>query len=296
MSQTTTRQEPLVVGAWQLLKATVTNFIADEAFSRGAAIAFYTVFAIAPLMVIVIAIAGLMFGRQGAQGAIVGQLASLLGRRGAQGLQALLDGAYKPTSGLVAASLGILTLFIAAGSVFGELQAALNRIWKVEPPPLSVPEIVRVRAISFGLVMAVGFLSLVLLLVSTGITAADQYLDRFFAGAQVLFAGLNFAASLGIMTLMFAAIYRVLPDRRIAWHDAMIGAVVTAALFSIGKSLIGVYLGSRFVTRVYGAAGGVVIILLWIYFAAQIFLFGAEFTRAYAERRGSRAADAEDRH
>jgi membrane protein len=204
-------------------------------------------------------------------------------------LQALLSGAYKPTSGVVAAALGAVTLFIAMGSVFGELQAALNRIWKAEPPSISVPEMVRARAISFGLVMAVGLLSLVLLLLSTAITAADQYLDRFFTGAALLFEGLNFIVSLAIMTGMFATIYRVLPNRRIAWRDVLIGAAVTALLFSIGKSLIGIYLGSRFVTRVYGAAGGIVIILLWIYFEAQIFLFGAEFTRVYAERRGSGA-------
>ncbi len=284
MSLMRARREPLMGAFWQLPKATVRNFVADESFSRGAAIAYYTVFAIAPLLVIVIAAAGLVFGRQSAQGAIVGELASMLGAQGAQGLQALLAGAYNPTSGVIAAVLGAVTLFVAAGSVFGELQAALNRIWKAEPPPISVPEIVRIRAISFGLVLAVGFLSLVSLLVSTAIAAADRYLNRFFVGADLLFEGLDFVASLAIMTLMFATIYRVLPDKRIAWRDVLIGAAATSLLFSSGKWLISVYLGSRFVTRVYGAAGGVVVILVWIYFAAQIFLFGAEFARTYAER------------
>ncbi|HUE19580.1 MAG TPA: YihY/virulence factor BrkB family protein [Stellaceae bacterium] len=282
--------------AWLLIKETGRHFMEDEALSRGAAIAYYTVFSIAPVLVIAIAMAGLAFGEQAAEGAIVDQLSDLIGIQGAQGLQAMIASASNPGSGILATVVGIGTLVVAATSVFGEMQSALNAIWKTEAPPHStLTRMVRARLAGLGLVVTVGFLLLVSLVVSTAIAALNNYLDEFFSGAHLLFQGLSFVISFGLIALLFAAIYKLLPDRHIAWSDVIIGAVATSLLFTIGKSLISLYLGSSSVTHAYGAAGGLVIVLLWIYYSAQIFLFGAEFTRVYAERHGTEKDKPSDR-
>jgi membrane protein len=282
--------------AWLLIKETGRHFMEDEALSRGAAIAYYTVFSIAPVLVIAIAMAGLAFGEQAAEGAIVDQLSDLIGTQGAQGLQAMIASASNPGSGILATVVGIGTLIVAATSVFGEMQSALNAIWKTEAPPHStLTRMVRARLAGLGLVVTVGFLLLVSLVVSTAIAALNNYLDEFFSGAHLLFQGLSFVISFGLIALLFAAIYKLLPDRHIAWSDVIIGAIATSLLFTIGKSLISLYLGSSSVTHAYGAAGGLVIVLLWIYYSAQIFLFGAEFTRVYAERYGTEKDKPSDR-
>ena len=275
--------------AWKLLKVTMVNFMSDKALSHGAAIAYYTVFAIAPLLVIVIAVAGLLFGERAAQGAIASQLSDLMGDAGARGIEALIRSASNRRAGLAATAVGFGTLILAASSVFIEMQSALNAIWKTKARHLSIRAFVRARAVSFGLVVTVGFLLLVSLAVSTALSALDKYLNHFFPGAHLFFQGVNFLISFVLISLLFAAVYKVLPDKPIAWGDVLIGAVTTSFLFTVGKSLIGLYIGSSAVTRAYGAAGGLIIVLLWVYYSAQIFLLGAEFTKAYAERHGSHA-------
>ncbi len=281
-----------MIWAWKLLKVTMVNFMSDKALSHGAAIAYYTVFAIAPILVIVIAVAGLLFGERAAQGAIASQLSDLMGDAGARGIEALIRSASNRRAGLAATAVGFGTLILAASSVFIEMQSALNAVWKTKARHPSIRAFVRARAISFGLVVTVGFLLLVSLAVSTAISALDKYLNHFFHGAHLIFQGVNFLISFVLISLLFAAVYKVLPDKRIAWGDVLIGAVTTSFLFTVGKLLIGLYIGSSAVTRAYGAAGGLIIVLLWVYYSAQIFLLGAEFTKAYAERRGSRAPGA----
>ncbi len=281
-----------MIMAWKLIKVTMVNFMSDKALSHGAAIAYYTVFAIAPLLVIVIAVAGMLFGERAAQGAISSQLSDLMGNMAAHGIEALIRSASNRRAGLAATAVGFGTLILAASSVFIEMQSALNAIWKTKTRHMSIRTFVRARAISFGLVVTVGFLLLVSLAVSTALSALDKYINHFFHGAHLIFQGANFLISFVLISLLFAAVYKVLPDRRIAWGDVLIGAVTTSFLFTVGKSLIGLYIGSSAVTRAYGAAGGLIIVLLWVYYSAQIFLLGAEFTKAYAERHGSHAPGA----
>ncbi|MBV9862900.1 MAG: YihY/virulence factor BrkB family protein [Alphaproteobacteria bacterium] len=275
--------------AWVLIKDTVSGFLADEALSRGAAIAYYTVFSVAPLLLIVIAIAGLAFGHEAAQKAIVGQLGGLMGQQTADTLQTMLQNASNKSAGTLATIIGVVTLLITASGAFGEIQSSLNAVWKAEPKT-GLSRLVRARIASLGLVMTLGFLMLASLAISAGLTALDTYLAGLFPAAHLLIAALNFAISLVLISVLFAAIYKILPDKDIEWRDVAVGAVVTALLFTIGKSLIGLYIGSSSTASSYGAAGALIVLLLWIYYTAQIFLMGAEFTRAYAERHGSMAA------
>ncbi len=271
---------------WRLLKDTVSAFIDDEALSRGAAIAFYTVTSLAPVLLIVIAIAGLVVGEDAARGAILGQLAGLMGQQAADVLQTALASASTTSSGVVATIIGVVTLVVTASGMFGEMQVALNRIWKAEPKSGTVSKLVRARAASLGLVAALGFLLVVSLAVSAAITALGSYLDAWLPFGKAILSIINSLVSLVLLTVLFAAIYKVLPDRSIAWRDVIVGAAVTALLFTIGKSLIGWYLGSSAVASSYGAAGGLIVLFLWVYYSTQVFLAGAEFTKIYATRRG----------
>jgi membrane protein len=273
---------------WKLLKDTVLSFIDDEALSRGAAIAFYTVTSIAPVLLIVIAIAGLAFGRDAAQNAITAQLSGLMGQQTAEVLQSAVASAAGKSSGIVATVVGIITLFVTASGVFGEMQSALNAIWKVQPTGTTVSRLIRARAASLGLVAALGFLLMVSLVVSAALTAFANQINSILPFGRLLLSGLNFVVSLTLISVLFAAIYKVLPDRHLEWHDVGVGAVVTAVLFTIGKALIGLYIGSSAVASSYGAAGALIILLLWVYYSAQIFLLGAEFTKVYANRHGSK--------
>ena len=279
---------------WGLLRTTVQNFLEDEALSRGAAIAFYTVTSLAPVLLIVIAIAELIFGQEAAQGAVLDQLTGLMGRQAAEVLQAALASASGKSSGILASVIGIGTLLATASGVFGEMQTALNRIWRAEPKSGTVSRLVRARAASIGLVAALGFLLAVSLVVSAGLTALGATLNAWLPFGEVLLSILNFLVSLILLAVLFAAIFKVLPDRAIAWRDVAVGALITALLFTIGKSLIGWYLGSSAVGSSYGAAGGLIVLLFWIYYSTQIFLVGAEFTKAYATQhgRGPSAANA----
>jgi membrane protein len=273
---------------WKLLKDTVLAFIEDEALSRGAAIAFYTVTSLAPVSLIIIAIAGLVFGRDAAQNAIVEQLSGLMGPQAAEVLQSAVASASGASSGIIATIVGTITLMITASGVFGELQSTLNAIWKAESTGLtSVSRLVRARAVSLGLVAALGFLLMLSLVVSAALTAFGNYLNSVLPFGELLLPAMHFVVSLLLISVLFAAIYKVLPDRHLEWRDVVVGGVVTAILFNIGKSLIGWYIGSSAVASSYGAAGALIVLLLWVYYSSQIFLLGAEFTKIYANRHGS---------
>ena len=276
--------------AWKMLKDTVLAFIDDEALSRGAAIAFYTVTSIAPVLLIVIAIAGVAFGRDAAQNAITEQLSGLMGQQTADVLQTAVASAANKSSGVVATIIGIITLMVTASGVFGEMQTALNVIWKAKPKGTTVSRLIRARAASLGLVAALGFLLMVSLVVSTMLTAFGNYLDSVLPFGKVILNVLNVVVSLVLISSLFAAIYKVLPDRDLKWGDMVVGAIVTAVLFTIGKSLISWYIGSSAVASSFGAAGALIVLLLWVYYSAQIFLLGAEFTKVYANTHGSKQA------
>lgn len=277
---------------WKLLKNTVVSFFEDEALSRGAAIAFYTVTSLAPVLLIIIAIAGLAFGQDAAQNAITAQFTGLMGKQTADVLQSAIVSAGGKSSGIVATVIGLVTLLATASGVFGEMQSALNKIWKVEPKTTTVSRLVRARAASLGLVAALGFLLTVSLVVSAGLTAFGTYLNAILPFGSFILAVLNFVVSLVLMAALFGAIYKVLPDKQIAWRDVIVGAIVTALLFTVGKTLIGLYLGSSAIASSFGAAGGLIVVLFWVYYSTQIFLLGAEFTKVYAERNGSSSAPA----
>ncbi|MGB8894264.1 MAG: YihY/virulence factor BrkB family protein [Pseudolabrys sp.] len=273
--------------ARKMLVDTTLSFIDDEALSRGAAIAFYAITSLAPVVLIVIAVAGLVFGQEAAQNAISGQFSALMGKQAADLLQSVIASASAKSSGVVATVIGTVTLIATASGVFGEMQAALNTIWKTRSKEAILSRLVRARIASLGLVAALGFLLIVSLAVSAGLTAFANHLDMLPVGALIL-SGLNFAISLLLFAVLFGAIYKVLPDRTLQWKDVIVGALMTSVLFNIGKTFIGWYIGSSAVASSYGAAGGLIVLLLWVYYSAQIFLFGAEFTKIYANAHGSR--------
>jgi membrane protein len=281
----------VIFEAWKLLKETILSFINDEALSRGAAIAFYTVTSIAPVLLIVIAIAGLAFGRDAAQNAIITQLGGLMGEQTAAVLQSAVASAAGKSSGILATVIGIITLIVTASGVFGEMQSALNVIWKAKPRGTTVSRLIRARATSLGLVAALGFLLAVSLAVSAVLTAFGGYLNSVLPFGKLILTALNVVISLALLSILFAAIYKVLPDRALQWRDVLLGSIITAVLFTIGKTLIGWYIGSSAIASSYGAAGGLIVLLLWIYYSAQTFLFGAEITKSYANLHGSKKRD-----
>ena len=276
----------------KLVKETVSAWIDDYAPSMGAALAYYTMFSIAPLLIIVIAVAGFVFGEEAVRGEIAVQLGNLLGAQGAEAVQGLIASASAPKSGLIATVASALVLLVGATSVFGELQSSLDRIWEVPTAPKasSIWKLLRTRLLSFGLVLGIGFLLLVSLVFSAGLAALGTWSAGVLSDWAWLMQLLNLLASLAIETGLFAMIYKIMPRARIAWHDVWIGAAVTAVLFEIGKFLIGLYLGKSGVTSGFGAAGSLVVLLVWVYYSAQIFLLGAEFTWLYAHQHGSQAA------
>lgn len=274
---------------WAMLQETVAGYIEDEALSRGAAIAYYTIFSIAPVLVICIAIAGLVFGQEAAQGAMVGQLRGIMGDQAAEAVQAMIASAGNKSSGIWATVIGLVTLLITATGVFGEMQASLNLIWKAQTPT-GVSGMLKARAASLGLVATLGFLLLVSLVVSAALTALGSTMNRIVPGVETMLHVVNFVISFLMVSALFAAIYKILPDRQLRWKDVAVGAVATAFLFTVGKTLIGLYIGSSSVASSYGAAGALVIVLLWIYYSSQIFLLGAEFTKVWASHHGSAEA------
>ncbi|HKG32338.1 MAG TPA: YihY/virulence factor BrkB family protein [Gemmatimonadales bacterium] len=278
-----------------ILRRSVAGWWNDNVPRLGASLAYYTLFALAPILVVAIAIGGLVFGPEAVRGEIVGQIQGLIGREGAEAVQAMLEGASQPGSSIAATVAGIITFFLGATGAFLELQTALNAIWHVEPKSDGSywRVLVMQRVISFGLVVALGFLLLTSLLVSAALAAIHRYMGNAFPGVVVLWEALNVIVSLTVITLLFALIYKVLPDVKLSWRDVWIGALVTAGLFSIGRLVIGLYLGTASIASTYGAAGSVVVILVWVYYSAQIILLGAEFTRAYVDEFGGRPATEE---
>ncbi len=282
---------------WDLIRKSVMAWLDDYAPSMGAALAYYTLFSLAPLLIIAIAVAGLVFGQDAARGEIVAQIQGLIGREGAIAVQGLLKSANAPAQDILATAISIVTLVIGATTVFAELQSDLDRIWRV-PVPARVNGIwsfVRSRLLSFGLVLGLGFLLLVSLVVSAAIAAFGKWSYGFFEGREAYLHTLNFGISFAITTALFALIFRLMPRASIAWRDVWVGAGVTSLLFEIGKLLIGLYLGTTSVASGFGAAGSLVVLLLWVYFSAQVFLLGAEFTWVYAHEYGSKRAQAEDK-
>lgn len=275
--------------AWDLLRESVLGFVNDNALSHGAAMAFYATTSLAPILLIVVAIAGLAFGHEAAQLALSAQISGLMGPESASLLQTALESASGKSSGTWAAVVGIFTLLLTASGVFGEMQQSLNTIWKVEPRGSSLSRLVRARAASLGLVAALGFMLLVSLVASAAISALGNVINAHLPFGTIVLSVINAVVSFVLISAMFAAIYKILPDRSLEWRDVGIGAVVTAALFTFGKSLIGWYIGSSAIASSYGAAGGLLVILLWVYYSSEIFLLGAEFTRAYSVRHGSRS-------
>ncbi len=271
-----------------MLKDSVRAWLADYAPSMGAALSYYTIFSIAPLLVIVIAVAGLVFGAEAASGAIFEQMRGMVGDSGAAAIQGLVQSASKPATSIFAAVTGIITLVLGATTVLGELQTALDRIWRA--PPVTEKgwwRLLRGRVLSFSMILVIGFLLLVSLVLSAAIVAIGDWWGPWFGKMRWLLEALNFVVSFVVVTALFAMIYKVLPRVRIAWRDVWIGAAVTALLFTAGKFLIGLYIGKSGVTSGFGAAGSVVVLLVWVYYSAQIFLLGAEFTAIYTYRHGS---------
>jgi membrane protein len=261
----------------------------DDCVRLGASLAFFTLFAIAPVLLVAMAMAGMVFGADAVRGEIVGQLDHLLGREAALAIQALLEGASQPRSGRVATIIGTLTFLITSTGAFLELQVALNTIWRVKPKPRGyLYSFVISRLRSFGLVMAIGFLLLVSLAVTAALAALGAWLSNLYPLNAALWSLVNVLVSLLVTTGLFAMLFRVLPDVRLQWRDVTTGAAVTAVLFAIGQQVIGFYLGQSTVSSSYGAAGSIMILLLWVYYSCQIVLFGAEFTRVWAARHGSK--------
>ena len=273
-----------------LAKRAVKGWVDDGAASMGAALAFYTMFSMGPLLVMVIMIAGLVVGREQAETLLMTQLSGLLGDAGAEGVKSVLDAADTKKGGIIATVISAFTLLLGATTVFAELQTDLDRIWKVtKKKAVGMWGILRARLLSFGLVVSIGFLLLVSLVVSAAIAYVGE--NVFGGGATIVMRLLELVASVGVLTVLFAIVYKMLPSRRIPWNDVWVGAFVTAVLFSIGKYLIGLYLGKSATASQFGAAGTIIVAIFWVYYSAQIFFLGAEFTKEYSMSHGSKALD-----
>ena len=278
---------------WQLFKRTYTKWNADHAQGLGAALSYYTVFSLAPLLLIVIAIAGLVFGQEAAQGQIMGQIEGLVGEESAKAIQSMIEEARKPTAGILATVIATVMLLVGATGVFAQLQESLNIIWQVqEKPGEGLWKLLKDRFISLMAVLGTGFLLLISLVISAGLSAVGATLEHLLPGPEFLLQIINFFVSFAVVTLLFAMIYKLLPDTPIRWGDVWIGASITSLLFTIGKFFIGLYLGKSDVGLAYGTAGSLVVILIWVYYASQIFLFGAEFTAVYAGSRETQVTPA----
>ncbi|HEX8204367.1 MAG TPA: YihY/virulence factor BrkB family protein [Isosphaeraceae bacterium] len=279
---------------WGLLRTSASEWVEDKAPRLGAALAYYTIFSLAPLLLIAIAVAGLFLGgRQGAQEQIIKQIRTMIGTQGAEAIQGMIQSASKPEAGYTATGIGIVLLLVGATGLFGQLQDAMNTVWEVQPKPgRGIWGFIKDRFLSFSMVMGTVFLLLVSLVVSAGLAAVASLLGSFATGTigQVV----NFIVSFAVITGLFAMIFRFLPDAKVAWRDVWLGSALTALLFAIGKTAIGLYLGHSSVASAYGAAGSLVVLLIWAYYSSQIFLFGAEIVKTYANEYGSRIVPDED--
>jgi membrane protein len=273
--------------AWMLLRETASRWSAHKASMLGAALAYYSVFSLGPLMVIAIAIAGFVFGDDAARGEVSAQLKGLLGDTGAQAIEAMLAGAGRPRNGVIAATIGVGTLVFAAIGIVVALKQALNTIWDVQASATAgVWDYAKSYLFALVGVLALGFLLLLSLVVTTVAAAGASYITPYISETTV--HAIGFVVSFVVVSLLFAMMFKWLPDTEVAWGDVWLGAMSTAALFEVGKVLIGLYIGKLGLESTYGAAASIVVVLLWVYYNAQLFLAGAELTRAYAERYGSR--------
>lgn len=270
-----------------LILDTFSEWSRDNASRLAAALSYYTIFSVAPLLIIAIAVAGLVFGRQAATDQIVYQIRGLVGNDGAQVIQTILQNASKTTSGILATVVGLVTLLVGASGAFGQLQDSLNIIWEVKPKAgRGVKGVLRDRFLSFSMVLVIGFLLMVSLLLSAFLAGVGKYVSDLLPMSSLVLQAINFGISLIVTTVLFALIFKVLPDAYVRWRDVWVGSCVTALLFSLGRFLIGLYLGRSSVSSAYGAAGSLVVLLLWVYYSAQILFLGAEFTQVYANRFG----------
>ncbi len=275
--------------AWALIRDTINAWLDDYAPSMGAALAFYTLFSIAPLLLIVISVAGLLFGEPAARGEILAQLTQLVGTDSAVAVDSLLQGLDRPRAGVWGTVVGVVVVVAGATTVFAELQDAMDRIWRAPPHPETggFLRFLKVRLLSTSMVLGIGFLLMVSLVLSAAMAAAGKWWAPWLGELAFVADAINFGLSYLFVTTVFAMIYKWMPRVPVAWRDVWLGAAITALLFTVGKELIGQYIGRSGVASVFGAAASIVVLLLWVYYSAQVFLLGAEFTSVYAHRHGS---------
>ncbi len=270
---------------WDLFKKSFKGWSDDKATTLAGALAYYTIFSIAPLILITVAVAGLFFGEEASRGQIFSSMSGLLGEDGAKGVQSFVEGSAVKSTGIIATIIGVVTLLLGATSAFGQLQDSLNIIWKVrQNPKLGILGLLRQRLLSFSLILVIAFLLLVSLVLGAALAAVGSFATEKLPGGEFLWQMVNMVVSFGFTSLLFAAIYKILPDVKLNWKDVWRGGIITALFFTVGKMLIGLYIGKSGVGSTYGAAGSAIVILVWAYYSAAILLFGAEFTRFYTLR------------
>lgn len=281
---------------WQFLKTTINEWVEAEPFQLAAALSYYTLFSLAPLLLIAIGVAGLVFGREAAQNQIVETLQGMIGQDSAKAVQEMIQASSeKPKTGMLSTIIGFVALLFGAGGVVGQLQTSLNKMWEVTPKPgQGIWGFLRQRFFSFAMVLAIGFLLLVSLVVTAVLSSFTSMLSSFLGDATFVAHAIDILVSFGFVTLLFALIYKYVPDVEIQWRDVWVGAALTSILFTIGKYLIGLYIGTSGVGSTFGAAGSLITILVWVYYSSLIFFLGAEFTRVYATQYGSGVAPAEN--
>jgi membrane protein len=290
----------MLKGFWLTLKQTFRAWNDHEAPRLGAALSFYTMLSLAPLVILAIAIASVLFGHAAAQNEIIRQVQDIMGAEGAKAVETVIAQGQRPT-GVFASVVGIITLLVGASGAFSELQSALNKIWDVQPQMgsgvVSVVSLIKSRLFSFGMVLAVGFLLLVSLVITAGLAAVGKFFGEILPMPELLMHTVNFAVSFAGISALFALIFKYVPEARIKWKDVWEGAIATALLFTVGKSLIGLYLGKAAVGSAYGAAGSLIVVIVWVYYSAMIFFFGAEFAHVRAtDRHRARARSASSVH
>jgi len=274
---------------WKLLKQAGTDWSDHNATRLAAALAYYTVLSVAPLLVLAISVVSLVFGEEAARGQVASELAGIVGPQAGEGIQTMIQHADSPTGGTISSIISVVVLLLGASGVFGELQSALNTIWGVKPKPgLGVMGFLRTRFISFSMVLGVAFLLLVSLLLTAALTAVGTFFSHTLPGGEAVWQILNFAISFAVITGLFGLIFKVVPDVKLTWQDVWMGAAFTALLFTIGKLGLGLYLGRESVASPYGAAGSLIVLVIWVYYASQILFMGAEFAQVYARSHGSR--------
>ena len=281
---------------WQFLKTTIDEWVEAEPFQLAAALSYYTLFSLAPLLLIAIGVAGFVFGREAAQNQIVETLQGMIGQESAKAVQEMIQtSSEKPKTGMISTIIGFIALLFGAGGVVGQLQTSLNRIWEVKPKPdQGIWGFIRQRFFSFAMVLAIGFLLLVSLVITAILSSFTGMLSSFLGDATFVAHAIDILVSFGFVTLLFALIYKYVPDIEIQWRDVWIGAALTSILFTAGKYLIGLYIGTSGVSSTFGAAGSLITVLVWVYYSSLIFFLGAEFTRVYATEYGSGVAPAEN--